>query len=379
MSKGSIYWGNASGKLGESVFYRSGGEQRNRTYVRNVKNPKSVKQMTQRFKMLNLMAAFHGLSSVLQISFPDKASKRNAWNEFASVNAGRSVACAEPTFIANGICVPNNLIVANGTIGVSTKLASFKIGPNGSEVSASGFELADIYLPVDLTPYGGTDLSTAQPDTLIEGAQVQNNMQAIANYLGLPSAFKLTNIIAYYNDEGFKMIVQRAASVNTLGVPVAGGQAMTIPGYSGGIYKQWALRKADSNTLKLVPLYQLTADLGFESIMLGVILSYTDGATSKLKVTRSMVYYLPQSSDDDLAKQWYAPNGEIYKQLMQDYATQENNTLGTSTQVAAPSGPSDSDGGEGGGATIPDPIGPGSGSDSTGQEGSGPSIPDHMG
>lgn len=379
MSKGSIFWGNASGKLGESVFYRAGGEQRNRTYVRNVKNPKSVKQMTQRFKMLNLMAAFHSLSSVLQISFPDKMSKRNAWNEFASVNAGRSVACAEPTFIANGVCVPNNLIVANGTIGVSTKLASFKIGPNGSEVSASGFELADIYLPVDLTPYGGTDLSTAQPDTLIEGAQVQNNMQAIANYLGLPSAFKLTSIVAYYNDEAFKMVVQRAASVNTLGVPVAGGQSFVLPNYVSGAFKQWALRKAGNDTLKLVPLYQLRDTFAYDSIMLGVILSYTDGATSKLKVTRSMVHYLPQSGDADLAKQWYAPNGEIYKQLMQDYATQENNTLGTSTQVAAPSGSTDSDSGSGGGASIPDPIGPGNGSDSTGQGDGTPTIPDHMG
>ena len=357
MSKGSIFWGNASGKLGESVFYRAGGEQRNRTYVRNVKNPKSVKQMTQRFKMLNLMAAFHSLSSVLQVSFPDKMSKRNAWNEFASLNAGRSVACAQPNFIADGICIPNNLIVANGTIGLSTKLASFKIGPNGEEVSASGFELADIYLPVDLTPYGGTDLSTALPDTLIEGKQVQDNMQAIANYLGLPSAFKLTSIIAYYNDEGFKMIVQRAASTNTLGVPVAGGQTLAIPGYSGGAYKQWALRKVDGNLMRLVPLYQLSVDLGFESLMLATILSYTDGATSKLKVTRSMMFYLPQTGEADLAKQWYAPNGEIYKQLMQDYATQENNTLGTSTPVAAPSDSTDSDSGSSGGASIPDPIG----------------------
>lgn len=379
MSKGSIFWGNASGKLGESVFYRAGGEQRNRTYVRNVKNPKSVKQMTQRFKMLNLMAAFHSLSSVLQVSFPDKASKRNAWNEFSSINAGRNVACAEPTFIADQICVPNNFIVANGTIGLSTKLASFKIGPNGSEVSASGFELADIYLPVDLTPYGGTDLSTAQPDTLIEGAQVQNNMQAIANYLGLPSAFKLTSVIAYYNDDAFKLMVQRAASVNTLGVPVAGGQSFMLPGYVGTAYKQWALRKVDNNTMHLVPLYQLKGDFPMGSIMLAVILSYTDGATSKLKVTRSTIHYLPANQDDNLAKQWFAPDGEVYKQIMQEYAAQDNNTLGTSTQVAAPGDSTDSDSGSGGGASIPDPIGPGNGSDSTGQEGSGPSIPDPMG
>lgn len=361
MSKGSIFWGNASGKLGESVFYRAGGEQRNRTYVRNVKNPKSVKQMTQRFKMLNLMAAFHSLSSVLQVSFPDKESKRNAWNEFSSINAGRNVACAEPTFVADRICVPNNFIVSNGSINISTKLAAFSIGPNGSEVSASGLELSDITLPADLTPYGGTNLSTALPDTLIEGKQVQDNMQAIASYLGLPSAFKLTSIVAYYNDDAFKMLVQRAASVNTLGVPVAGGQTFTLKGYVGGPFKQWALRKADDGMLRLVPLYQLKNNFPLGSIMLAVIVSYTDGATSKLKVSRSMIQYLPATPADDLASQWYAPNGEVYKQIMQNYAAQGNNTLGTSDSVAAPSTGGDSAGGEGGeaggGATIPDPIG----------------------
>lgn len=357
MSKGSIFWGNASGKLGESVFYRAGGEQRNRTYVRNVKNPKSVKQMTQRFKMLNLMAAFHSLSSVLQVSFPDKASKRNAWNEFSSINAGRNVACAEPTFIADQICVPNNFIVSNGSIGISTKLAAFSIGPNGDEVSASGFELSDIALPVDLTPYGGTDLSTAQPDTLIEGKQVQDNMQAIASYLGLPSAIKLTSIVAYYNDDAFKMLVQRAASTNTLGVPVAGGQTFSLKGYVGAPYKQWALRKADDGMLRLVPLYQLEDDFPLGSIMLAVIVSYTDGATSKLKVTRSTIQYLPATPEDNLAKQWYAPDGEVYKQIMQDYAAQGNDTLGTSNSVAAPSDSTDSDSGSDGGASIPDPIG----------------------
>lgn len=357
MSKGSIFWGNASGKLGESVFYRAGGEQRNRTYVRNVKNPKSVKQMTQRFKMLNLMAAFHSLSSVLQVSFPDKASKRNAWNEFSSINAGRNVACAEPTFIADQICVPNNFIVSNGSIGISTKLAAFSIGPNGEEVSASGLELSDITLPADLTPYGGTDLSTAQPDTLIEGKQVQDNMKAIASYLGLPSAIKLTSIIAYYNDDAFKMLVQRAASANTLGVPVAGGQTFTLKGYAGAPYKQWALRKADDGMLRLVPLYQLENDFPLGSIMLAVIVSYTDGATSKLKVTRSTIQYLPATPEDNLAKQWYAPDGEVYKQIMQDYAAQGNDTLGTTNSVAAPSDSTDSDSGSGGGATIPDPIG----------------------
>ena len=54
MSKGSLFWANASGKLGESVFYRSGGEQRNRSYVKNIKNPRTEAQMRNRIQLGNL-------------------------------------------------------------------------------------------------------------------------------------------------------------------------------------------------------------------------------------------------------------------------------------------------------------------------------------
>jgi hypothetical protein len=41
MSKRSLFWGKGSGKLGEAVYYRAGGEQRTRAYVKTVKNPKT--------------------------------------------------------------------------------------------------------------------------------------------------------------------------------------------------------------------------------------------------------------------------------------------------------------------------------------------------
>ena len=34
MSKRSLFWGNGAGKLGEAVYYRAGGEQRTRAYVK---------------------------------------------------------------------------------------------------------------------------------------------------------------------------------------------------------------------------------------------------------------------------------------------------------------------------------------------------------
>ena len=42
MSKGSEFWGNASGKLGQQVLYRAGGEQRARMHVAKIKNPRTV-------------------------------------------------------------------------------------------------------------------------------------------------------------------------------------------------------------------------------------------------------------------------------------------------------------------------------------------------
>lgn len=357
MSKGSLFWANASGKLGESVYYRAGGEQRNRTYVKNIKNPKSEKQVAQRFKILNLMSVFHGITSVLKVSFPDKASKRSGWNEFVSVNAGRSMAIIGPYMLANRLCVPNGLILSNGTINVNTTLAAMKIGPNGDSVSASGLEMSNALIPVDLTPYGGPNFSTATPDTLIEGAQVQQAIPAIMAYWGLPTAVKLTAVLAYYVDEGFKLAVCRAASVNTLGLPIAGGQAIPTPELGSNPVKCFALRKLNNNYMCLVPVYSLDANFNTGTFMASIIISYTDGATSKLAVSRSVMIYEPSKPEENVASQWYAPSGEMYKEIIQNYASSTSNILATGDSVPAPTGGAGESTEEGGGASIPDPVG----------------------
>lgn len=62
MSKRSLFWGQASGKLGEAVYYRAGGEQRTRAYARKIKNPKTRAQALQRTKFNNMVAVFRGTS-----------------------------------------------------------------------------------------------------------------------------------------------------------------------------------------------------------------------------------------------------------------------------------------------------------------------------
>ena len=357
MSKGSLFWANASGKLGESVYYRAGGEQRNRTYVKNIKNPKSEKQVAQRFKLLNLMSVFHSITSVLKVSFPDKSTKRSGWNEFVSVNAGRSMAIVDPNMLANRLCIPDGLIIANGSINVNTTLSAMTLGPNGESVSASGLEMAGALIPVNLTPYGGPDFSTAEPDTLIEGTQVQEAIPAIMAYWGLPAAVKLTAVLAYYVDEGFKLAVCRAASVDTLGLPVAGGQAIPTPELGVNPVKCFALRKLNQTYMCLVPVYELDKNFNTGDFMASIIVSYTDGATGKLAVSRSVMAYEPSKPEENIAEQWYAPSGEQYKQIIQNYASTASNILATGNSVPAPAGGSSEGSEEDGGASLPDPIG----------------------
>ena len=75
MSKGSLFWANASGKLGETVLYRSGGEQRTRTYVAKIKNPKTLAQMENRLSMRNFAQVYRALQPILSKSFPNRAAK----------------------------------------------------------------------------------------------------------------------------------------------------------------------------------------------------------------------------------------------------------------------------------------------------------------
>lgn len=86
MSKGSLFWGNAQGKLGETVFYRAGGQQRNRTYIKTFLNPKTRAQMTQRVKWPNVVAWWRLFKPFIQMGMMDKPLGQSDYNHFMSLN-----------------------------------------------------------------------------------------------------------------------------------------------------------------------------------------------------------------------------------------------------------------------------------------------------
>lgn len=116
MSKGSLFWANASGKLGESVFYRSGGEQRNRTYVKHIKNPKTESQMRNRIQMSNWAAMYRRLKPILSKTFTARSSAESGFNALLKANKSRLRYAISKEMLENCNYIPVGARVSSGSI-----------------------------------------------------------------------------------------------------------------------------------------------------------------------------------------------------------------------------------------------------------------------
>lgn len=116
MAKNSLFWGKARGKLGEIVLYRAGGEQRSRTYVKKVKNPKSLAQMSQRVKLGSLVSFFRTTSNVLRYSFPNRPQRQSGFNAFMSESLPVAETALPRLFADKGFSIPLNYHISKGSV-----------------------------------------------------------------------------------------------------------------------------------------------------------------------------------------------------------------------------------------------------------------------
>lgn len=123
MSKRSLFWANATGKLGETVFYRAGGEQRNRTYVKNIKNPKSKLQATQRAKFNNMVGAYKALEIAVKSFFTQRNANQSPFNAFFKLNWPFNQWVADKEVIGRNEGIASGFYVARGSVAVPTQLA----------------------------------------------------------------------------------------------------------------------------------------------------------------------------------------------------------------------------------------------------------------
>lgn len=292
MSKGSLFWGKGSGKLGETVLYRAGGEQRTRTYVARIKNPKTLAQMKNRLSMLNLATIYRLLKPVLSASFPLRKSNQSGFNAFVKANKSISTAVISKEMAQSNMVVPYNMLMSEG---VFNPLGLFKNGASGIQ----GWDISNI-----LTP---TNAAEIFPDFSLEMNDVQtaDQLKKLLTVLGLPASTKITAVIAKYEDDGFSVTHQTIDGSSSDAEISA--MRLTVMHDSAEVSVE--------DTFNSFPWFLAINDAWDAETMVALILSYKDG-DGALQVSTSRM--LLGSTDTSYVEQ-YLEGGDVYEQVLDAY------------------------------------------------------------
>lgn len=173
MSKGNLFLGMASGKIGSVVLYRAFGQERARSWLASKKNPRTWRQGLQRCMMKTAQVAYSALLPFCRDAFQGFEPGTPSQAAFTSRNvrllrsrvaddiaAGRSACLESAVGCFNGrgdeIMLANPLMVSDGSLGtLGAVVTDFQLwldfaavaveGPTYAQVcSAFGFQKGDV-------------------------------------------------------------------------------------------------------------------------------------------------------------------------------------------------------------------------------------------
>lgn len=304
MSKGSLFWANASGKLGETVLYRSGGEQRTRTYVAKIKNPKTLAQMENRLSMLNLATTYRLLKPVLEASFPDRKKNRSGFNEFVSLNKSSNTAVISQSMAQSNMVVPYDFIMSRGTWNPLGSFGSIEDG------LTYGYDVTGI-----LDESYRDEIGNGVVNGRYYKLDTKSKFTKFLSKAGLPSSTRVTLIYADYEDDGFsiKHETLSADSSETEFASTKIGFNFGDQVIEDGMPVPAEVYMAFGDTQSFTPEHMFT-----------VILSYKDG-NGKLQVTTSRMI-LPSTSLEYVEQ--FLKDGDVYNQVLEQLGFSEGSALG---------------------------------------------------
>ena len=185
MSKRSLFWGHGSGKLGEAVYYRAGGEQRTRAYTKIVKNPKTYSQAVQRTKFNNLVGCYKAIATAVQSFYTNKNANQSPFNAFFRKNwpLNRWVSDKEMTGVNEGVF--QDFYVANGDLNLDTTITV-----ESPTLADPNYYLTWTIPAGNYTIPVGTD--SAQ---IVVGSELYQLLVGETNPYGLPSEFNVTVLL----------------------------------------------------------------------------------------------------------------------------------------------------------------------------------------
>ena len=119
MSKGSLFFGNASGKLGQVVLSTVKGQQIARAWQPKVANPKTSQQQLQRAKFANSVKFFkRAQQNLFKFAFEDKRKNESDYNAFMRHNVVSSAVLDRMVYDNfNYPAFANNWLLSYGSLG----------------------------------------------------------------------------------------------------------------------------------------------------------------------------------------------------------------------------------------------------------------------
>lgn len=299
MSKGSLFWANATGKLGESVFYRAGGEQRNRTYVRNIKNPRSRAQMMNRITMSNFTNIFRAFMEVIRLSFTTRPSNQSGFNAFVKANKTASSPVIEKNGASQGLGVPFMMRVSEGNITAFGAHGVHTANGQAPSVPFVGYIVGQRNYQIDDDFNKAMSGIGANADGVGSVGSDLTKLNYLYQAIGLPTDAVINVLWAQYEDEGYKMGIN-SYSLSAISVT-----------------------NSEFNLAAIRPKSVEVGDFGFgvamdsdtDELMCAVIVSYkVDG---KIDVTTASV--IPQVESREFSGQ-FLPGGELYDSIISQYS-----------------------------------------------------------
>lgn len=206
MVKRSLFWGQAAGKLGEAVYYRAGGEQRTRTYIKNIKNPKTQAQAIQRARLNNLTACFRGASVFLRSFFKAPKANQSAFNAFVAQNSKNNLYVANDAMVKLQEGVPLGLLFANGDSGDNLEMAVTQVASISEPEVGGKFMMAmPLYIPA--LPFNEDSVNNTMGGLIVsDGATLYKIFTDPNNGFTLPAEFDLTFLLSEGGSEGMVFI-----------------------------------------------------------------------------------------------------------------------------------------------------------------------------
>lgn len=165
MSKGSLFFGNARGKLGQVVLSTLRGQQIARAYQPKVANPQTATQTNQRAKFANAVKFFkQARKNLFLFAYEDKKPRESYYNAFMRHNIDFSVTLPRQSY--DDLRFPalgNEFVLSDGSLGEMRPLATSSSGSNHpiftlplNEIKGTGHGVGDLSKAL-ISSYGAVD------------------------------------------------------------------------------------------------------------------------------------------------------------------------------------------------------------------------------